>query len=560
MTTTVKNDGFSQKLGTIEQALANGGHYISASLQAHPKRSLNLFCRWVFRPLCALIGHDTFAGFRAHAVVKSLLELCKANLTFLDSDNKTRVITIINTLNSKTKQRYHALINAVLAELGPLQQTALQDPPAAAAAAAAVAAAAASALPAAPALPESALSAPALSATALPAPGAPTAAAVVAVAVAAPAPSSIASAKVDEVKLASISDEDLKTAKKALTASTANLAYDLHSALAQTRASFAFSPAALADAASFLATTTQEPNHDEMLQAFGLSATACAHIAPSAKALKDSLKQAGVTQVSIYTLQGENKYQDALKAAGIKICQEGENSLSARKNANKLINDSSNAVFNELIPHAATKAKKALSALAQLTSVTVNLKQAVDVASAATKAVTFSDESSVQAKLVSYFPTLAKVNNAKEYTLIELPLDNGLSKVIILPNKGIDFSSLYHDLTPIDLAEARKNAQDTTVKLCMPAIATDNSIQMLGLLKEKAIVTDQDLTEVYTATHLVEKPALEAAAVQSETVQEVCIDRSFYWFYMLGDVTVLQGQFDSADAIVAEPAKKGLIW
>lgn len=97
---------FVDRLNFISDAITNG-KLVDSSLAITSKNSFSFFLRRVVCPLYWCLGKDIFAMYRIVAVSNALLLYCKVNESYVTHDIlQTKVISIISTLDQKTKLKY----------------------------------------------------------------------------------------------------------------------------------------------------------------------------------------------------------------------------------------------------------------------------------------------------------------------------------------------------------------------------------------------------------------------------------------------------------------------
>lgn len=337
-----------------------------------------------------------------------------------------------------------------------------------------------------------------------------------------------------------------------------NVGHDVHALLAEHQASFAFSTSGLMDLFAVLLQGTQGADHHDIRSALGIETIPNLHAAHAVQATRAQLKgvSQGVCQVMGYATDEAFELPDAAKTAcGLELCVKAGRT-SARNVANARIVKNADPGFKEFLP------SKATNTLVHALSLKAVLPVNVDPSAAITKDFTFSNGTKVPAKLLT-LSLNAKVFPGKDFTLLEIPYTDGFSKVIVLPNEGQDFSRTL--LTPDALADYRKQAVEKAVILHMPALNPDQKVDMHAYLNSKKIVPekffDTQLSGIVTGVHFEELPAAAAVAIDGQAPStEYCVDRSFYWYVMQNNLTVIQGQVDSADGLKNEAAKKGYFW
>lgn len=121
-TKAVSGDVCLQRLTDIEQGLAQNKRIDTSLEQSNRNIIFDLWSKYIVRPLYSLIGWEYSATFRAKNVASSILNFCQANQEYLkDKPEITqKAVAIINTLDGKTKQKYHADLETSKTELAKL--------------------------------------------------------------------------------------------------------------------------------------------------------------------------------------------------------------------------------------------------------------------------------------------------------------------------------------------------------------------------------------------------------------------------------------------------------
>lgn len=327
-----------------------------------------------------------------------------------------------------------------------------------------------------------------------------------------------------------------------------NNAYNIHCLLARTTPSFFFSPLAMATTGAVLVTGAPDAKKQELREQTGLRQD---------NLLSDIQKLQEKSSASIVTYLAPTKapqFVDGVEQALKDSCKmELVVKGAETKGRFARINDAAKKATSiaNLIPVTKDFAGTALVTAAK---VVATLPTFINPAKAVTRTCTFST-TKAELKLALLPEVQIKKFDATEYSLVELPYENGLCKIMIIPNFGKSLSDIMKDLHPENIAIQRTHAQPATVNLYMPRqmseskqLQLDTLLSAIGVKPEKLF--DEDIHSIVTACTVEESSPTTPPAVPATTavsVQELYVDRSYYFLIMNGDTLVVQGQFDSAD-------------
>lgn len=352
-----------------------------------------------------------------------------------------------------------------------------------------------------------------------------------------------------------------RSATEQLTHSIYNAAYNVHAVLANKTHSFAFSPVGLGSIFGVLLAGAEEGQEYALRSQTGLvNPTETTAL----QTIHEELSKAQVRQVTCLAPERAPSFAEGVEQkfkenCGLELFVKGQQRQGRILRINAFVQEKTG------ITDLATVSKDFVgTALISALFVKAVVAMKIDTSNTVLKTCTFSD-SSVDAKLVALPVTKAKIYEATEFTLVELAYENGLCKVMAIPNSGKTLKDIYPQLHGKDLQAHRALAQEESVKLYMPQMQSESKVTDMGnVLKDVGIQTgtlfDANVSSIATGIRFEEHASQQAVVAADndvdpeQEIKELYVDRSFFYWVLQGNLPVIQGQVDSAEGLITAPA------
>lgn len=577
-TIAASKEAFISRLDAINDSLKKG-EYLDETLTSYTKYTACFWMRFIVSPILLLFKSDAFAPFRANTVATSLFRYCNANKDFLSEDLiKTKVVTIFDHLNRKEKATVTAQKDAVQNLVKPAQpepQAAGQPVPQPVV----------SPAPTTVSAPVENKDKPQEPPAVVPAAASAEKTAIVAnqnlppaapPVVANPQPTPVAAVQVQ----AKVSQAEIDFAKRQLSATSALLAFEMHRFIGKTKgiSSFCFSPVGLMDSVAVIANGTSSDERSRLLKRLSLAQVKMDLIESQLKDYRSDLEKADITLRSSFVAgKGlkDKEFAARLKTMGIFVSEpvlkhtEGARSyLKEEKSARRILNEemqTATGIENLVVlDDSYTKQKHlvTLDVLSLFPTVALAPREKIPQ-----RLFNFSGGNAQKTDFYGFYDV--KVLEKETFKMVLLPYTTEagqppLEKVIILPNKDTDLSSLSKKLNAEFIRKCQEElkkdgVEKTTVYLPKAEISyqQDDLLDHYNQMKvELSTVAGEKLGSVRQRIEFVETmpEVVPPAANEAAAKNPLFIDRTFYYFVKRGDDVLLQGRVDDRSALETQEA------